>query len=620
MCNIQVKFPRGACGLFLLMFMAGLGGLAPAWGAPTAPIVYVAHDGTGDYNCDGTSDQLKINEALMYVVNNPTFTTVYLKGPATYVISDSVKIGSNTMLTGDSTAVVKLIDNANWNQGKPLVTMLATGDHDITIRGFEIDGNDVNNTIVGGIERQRGTNWYNILYFNTVTRLEICDMYLHDNMNDALKVFSSSYVYYHDNWIHRHGHDGIYAYKCSYAYVYNNEITCRTNSGVRFSDSNHCEAYGNDILQADGGGAGIQVQRSNSPTIMDDIRIHDNVVHGTANQGVWVFGNDASTYTRDKACGVHIYNNVLYDCDRGIQVSGFYDTLIENNVIDNCGWFGIGSYYDDFPPPAGGSGFNTTLRNNVITSNSYGVLNWIGGTHPFTSSYNCFHQNKTVNIGGGAITSSNELLDIDPLYYDKPGHDYHLQSEGGRWNGANWILDLVTSPCIDAGDPASDYSNETFPNGGRVNIGAYGNTGTASRSGVFTLAYAAGANGSIGGVTPQVVHFNVSGSPVTAIPDSGYRFISWSDGSVANPRADINVNVNATALFLAPLSTVWVRFDYAGTESGTEAEPFNLLAEGVNAVADGGTVRVFAGSTALPIRITRGMRLESTGGAATIGR
>ena len=38
------------------------------------------------------------------------------------------------------------------------------------------------------------------------------------------------------------------------------------------------------------------------------------------------------------------------------------------------------------------------------------------------------------------------------------------------------------SPCIDAGDPKSEYKNEPKPNGSRVNMGAYGNTKEASRS------------------------------------------------------------------------------------------------------------------------------------------
>ena len=45
-----------------------------------------------------------------------------------------------------------------------------------------------------------------------------------------------------------------------------------------------------------------------------------------------------------------------------------------------------------------------------------------------------------------------------------------------------WVYDSVTSPCIDAGDPEDEFSLEPEPNGGRINMGAYGNTIEASRS------------------------------------------------------------------------------------------------------------------------------------------
>jgi hypothetical protein len=62
--------------------------------------------------------------------------------------------------------------------------------------------------------------------------------------------------------------------------------------------------------------------------------------------------------------------------------------------------------------------------------------------------------------------------------------DYHLKSQAGRWaaNEGRWIKDDVTSLCIDAGDPMVPIMHEPFPNGGRINIGAYGGTGEASKS------------------------------------------------------------------------------------------------------------------------------------------
>jgi len=86
------------------------------------------------------------------------------------------------------------------------------------------------------------------------------------------------------------------------------------------------------------------------------------------------------------------------------------------------------------------------------------------------------------NISGGFEGQGN--IDADPLFADADNGDYNLKSETGRWdpNSECWIKDDVTSPCIDAGDPNSDWSGETWPHGGRINMGAYGGTREASMS------------------------------------------------------------------------------------------------------------------------------------------
>jgi len=67
----------------------------------------------------------------------------------------------------------------------------------------------------------------------------------------------------------------------------------------------------------------------------------------------------------------------------------------------------------------------------------------------------------------------------------------------------------------------------------------------------YTLTYLAGANGSISGTTPQTVNHGASGTAVTAVPNGGYVFGEWSDGSLQNPRTDTNVtaNITVTAIF-----------------------------------------------------------------------
>jgi hypothetical protein len=92
----------------------------------------------------------------------------------------------------------------------------------------------------------------------------------------------------------------------------------------------------------------------------------------------------------------------------------------------------------------------------------------------------------------GALPGGKDILDTDPLFLGPTFHDLHLKSKGGCYtleaesipptNSLGWLYFTVHSPCIDAGDPASAFGNELAPNGGRVNMGAYGNTDEASKS------------------------------------------------------------------------------------------------------------------------------------------
>jgi hypothetical protein len=73
----------------------------------------------------------------------------------------------------------------------------------------------------------------------------------------------------------------------------------------------------------------------------------------------------------------------------------------------------------------------------------------------------------------------------EPIFADMNSGDYHLQSEYGRYlpGSRSWTTDLQTSPCIDGGDPAMHTGREQKPHRGIVNMGAYGGTPFASKSG-----------------------------------------------------------------------------------------------------------------------------------------
>ena len=466
--------------------------------APSGMTVYVAGNGKGNFNCNGTDDQIELNQALAYVAENPEFTTVHLKGPNTYVISDSVFIGNDTILEGDPTAVIKLKDKAGWPVVKPLIThMNSAGTSNITIKGFEMDGNHD-----GNAEKKKGTGYYNLIHFVNSTNIQVHDMYMHDSHGDGLKVENSSNIQFYDNIVYKLGHDGLYGIQSQYLEAWNNTITCRTNSGLRVWDSNHVKFHDNTIdsfYHWSAGGPGIQIQKS--AAVMDDIEVYNNTIHNTYGPGIWLLGY--GNYPLKEAQNVHIHHNTFYstgtnpsiDWVGGIVTSGFNNTLIENNVFDRTYHAAIVLMYPtdrsiDIAPK--GMGYTTIVRNNIITNakrrksessgTGFGVVNYLPETHSFVLENNCFYNNVAGNYKNAASTSD---IYANPLFANKKENDYHLRSSGGRWNGKTWVKDIRSSPCIDAGYSSSDYSNEPENNGKIINIGRYGNTEEASKSGVM---------------------------------------------------------------------------------------------------------------------------------------
>jgi len=62
--------------------------------------------------------------------------------------------------------------------------------------------------------------------------------------------------------------------------------------------------------------------------------------------------------------------------------------------------------------------------------------------------------------------------------------DYHVKSQAGRWDPLRqaWVRDAANSPCLDSGETTTPVGNEPAPNGGRINMDAYGGTDEASKS------------------------------------------------------------------------------------------------------------------------------------------
>jgi len=185
----------------------------------------------------------------------------------------------------------------------------------------------------------------------------------------------------------------------------------------------------------------------------------------------------------------------LQSADHAAQVSApggfafsFYGaessmSVLRNFVITACGEAAV--FCD---------GASATLTNLTIARNRFGITAY-GGANPTITNcilwdnergdlFQCRARYSRVQQPN-AIGQDTGNISTDPLFADPNNGDYHLRSRYGRYSPTDgaWMTDPVTSPCIDAGDPSVYYGREPMPHGGRVNMGAYGGTPFASKSG-----------------------------------------------------------------------------------------------------------------------------------------
>ncbi len=169
----------------------------------------------------------------------------------------------------------------------------------------------------------------------------------------------------------------------------------------------------------------------------------------------------------------------------------------------------------------GGTLVGTTYTTSAVTANCTVIASFTINTYTVTPS---------VSGSNGTITPTTQQIvnyGATPSFTVTPNAGYVASvggSCGGTLSGTTYTTNPVSANCT----VIASFALNTY-----------------------TLTYTAGANGSISGTSPQTVSMGANGTPVTAVPNTGYYFVQWSDGSTANPRTDMDVtaSISVTATF-----------------------------------------------------------------------
>jgi len=250
---------------------------------------------------------------------------------------------------------------------------------------------------------------------------------------------------------------------------------------------------------AEGWGGGVFVLGEVGGAVIAQPTILGNRV--TGNETAWDGGGLCLFESVDALVRNNIIDeNIADEVGGGIFAGYDVDALIESNTLVGNEARGIDLEGGAVPRVGRGGGLacfqsvaNTTVDSCIFWSNTAaddGDQISLEASAYLAVDYSDLQggqANVFVEVPGPSGPPAPTLVwgsgNIDALPLFASATDYHLQSEGGRYDPASgWVYDALTSPCIDAGNPILAYGNELAPNGHVINQGAYGNTAEASKT------------------------------------------------------------------------------------------------------------------------------------------
>ncbi|MEP4077857.1 InlB B-repeat-containing protein [Haloferula sp.] len=265
-----------------------------------------------------------------------------------------------------------------------------------------------------------------------------------------------------------------------------------------------------------------------------------------------------------------------------------YDVALSSAAISTLYANALNAHTVTYTAGAGGSISGITSQSVDNDSNScavtavaapnYSFVNWSDGStaNPRTDFY----------VTSDVSVTANFTIDTYTLTYTA---------------GANGSISGTSPQTVDHGSdgseviavPATNYHFVNWSDGStassRKDLNVTGGINVTANFEIdtHTLTYAAGAGGSISGISPQTVDHGSNGGAVTAVPAANYSFVNWSDGNTSQTRTDLNVtgNISVTANFTIDTYTLTYTAGANGSITGTSPQTVGHGGDGSEVVA-----------------------------------
>lgn len=416
---------------------------------------FVAGDGTGDFNCDGSDDQEGINKALAWAALNPG-NRVHLVGDYEFQITDQILIGADTVFSGDATAILKIpnmacgtsVDNCVFPDGTPVLGSIpGTIPNRVELTGFTFDGNCQNQALKLGYAHGKpasaGSGVERLIELKGTASNRAKDISIHnitfrDAFGEAAHLIYCENVQIYNNFASNHQHDAFFCREIIGTNVMrNNIIEGITDGCARLDNCRNWKVYENQFLAYTGdhnntaqklAHNGMQIaNEANKTTMTDNIEVFNNKFIGPNLCGIWL--NDQLKKAGSTPQRVRIHNNIFENCawsdwgawssginvgpwGNGIKIdhntfNGCYNNSIQfnNAIVSGC----VAEVYNNNITNTKGTRTSSTTAPATV---GYGIMNAVSASMGVAAEGNYMSGNKAGDYY--KVTPGSIALDANP--------------------------------------------------------------------------------------------------------------------------------------------------------------------------------------------------------------